>query len=326
MRTPHHLALLTIMLIALTGCKKDKTPPSGGGGSGGTGGTGGGGLVTSWSPVVPYPDDVVTFTGGPFNTTPGQTSIMVVNEPFEILDITATQITARPPLDMFIAAGGYNAPIITNGGVVDTIPYMFWKRPLELMSLLDNVDQFISGAVSRAGDSLVFRATGCTPGGMSLSLDGVNIPGPLAVDSDYICTIAFRLPVQFGTGSDETFITTAELRATNGDGRTHTLEIPYAPTPDMRIDGLELLGGGNLSSISALSSNGLVLNFRVYGRYLNALAPWTLSGPAPASGTLGVGGYPSEVPIVLIPGSMQPGTYILSVEGAGNLYAFTLTP
>jgi hypothetical protein len=72
-----HLLSLTLLLLA-TACKKDDDDtanPSGGGNNGGGGGGNiGADLITSWSPLVPYRDQVVTFTGGPFNTDLARTA------------------------------------------------------------------------------------------------------------------------------------------------------------------------------------------------------------------------------------------------------------
>jgi len=321
-----HLLSLTILLLA-TACKKDNDDtanPSSGGNNGGGGGNVGADLITSWSPVVPYRDQVVTFTGGPFNTDIAQNSITAWGEPFEVLTVTSTQITARPGPNMDTAVPGYNSVIITSGNAVDTIPYVYWKRPFNLMFLEDNLDDGISGAPARPGDRIVVRCISATASGMSVSVNGQSITDPITVDSGYYCTLTFRIPVSMGTGDDESTLTTALLSATNGDGRTDTLTIGWAPTPDMEVYGLELVGGGSSFDLSDMISNGQVLNFRVYGNYLHAGQPWTLTGPSGTVGVWGTGNYGSESFIVINPVSLQDGYYVLSLDGTFYSYGFTL--
>lgn len=313
------------MLILVAACKKDDddTANPGGGGNNG-GGNVGADLITSWSPLVPYRDQVVTFNGGPFNTDMAQNSITAWGEPFEVISVTSTQITARPGPDMQTAVPGYNSVIITSGNAVDTIPYVYWKRPFDLMFLEDNLDDIYSGAPSRPGDRSVFRCISATTTGMSISVNGQAITDAITVDSGYYCTLTFRIPVSMGTGDDESQQTTALLSATNGDGRTDTLTIGWAPTPDMEVYGLELVGGGSSFDLSDMISNGQVLNFRVYGNYLHAGQPWTLTGPSGTVGVWGTGNYGSESFIVINPVSLQDGYYVLSLDGTFYSYGFTL--
>jgi len=322
-----HLLSLTLLLLA-TACKKDDDDTANPSGDGNNGGGGGGNvgadLITSWSPLVPYRDQVVTFTGGPFNTDLAQNSITAWGEPFEVLTVTSTQITARPGPNMDTAVPGYNSVIITSGNAVDTIPYVYWKRPFNLMFLEDNLDDGISGAPARPGDRIVVRCISATASGMSVSVNGQSITDPITVDSGYYCTLTFRIPVSMGTGDDESTLTTALLSATNGDGRTDTLTIGWAPTPDMEIYGLELVGGGSTFNLSELNANGQVFNFRVFGNYLHSNRPWTLTGPSGTVGTWGTGGYGNESFIVINPVSLQEGYYVLSLNGTFYSYGFTL--
>ena len=313
------------MLILVAACKKDDddTANPGGGGNNG-GGNVGADLITSWSPLVPYRDQVVTFNGGPFNTDMAQNSITAWGEPFDVISVTSTQITARPGPDMQTAVPGYNSVIITSGNAVDTIPYVYWKRPFDLMFLEDNLDDIYSGAPSRPGDRSVFRCISATTTGMSISVNGQAITDAITVDSGYYCTLTFRIPVSMGTGDDENQQTTTLLSATNGDGRTDTLTIGWAPTPDMEVYGLELVGGGSSFDLSDMISNGQVLNFRVYGNYLHAGQPWTLTGPSGTVGVWGTGNYGSESFIVINPVSLQDGYYVLSLDGTFYSYGFTL--
>ncbi len=321
------LALIALVLLHQA-CKKDTDngPSSGGGGTGPGPGPGGNGLVTSWSPTKPYPDDVITFTGGPFNTAPAQNTVTSNGQTFDILSVSATQLVVQPPAGWAPFTGGYSAVYVNSGTAADTIPYLYWKRPFNLMHFEDNLDQVFSGAPARAGDSVLFNLTGATPAGMSMSLNGQIISAPFAVDSGFYCTIGFRIPLNFASGTDEATVESALLSATNADGRSDTLTITFAPTPDMRLEGIELLGGGTSFSISAMNAGGQVLNFRVFGRYLHSTTPWSLSGPSPATGTLGVGGYPNEAFVVVNPVNMQPGSYTLAIPGTGISYGFTFTP
>lgn len=287
--------------------------------------------VATWAPtslpvdpLVPYRDQVVTFNGGPFNTDMAQNSITAWGEPFDVISVTSTQIAARPGPDMQTAVPGYNNVIITSGNAVDTIPYVYWKRPFDLMFLEDNLDDIYSGAPSRPGDRSVFRCISATTTGMSISVNGQAITDAIAVDSGYYCTLTFRIPVSMGTGDDESQQTTALLSATNGDGRTDTLTIGWSPTPDMEVYGLELVGGGSSFDLSDMISNGQVLNFRVYGNYLHAGQPWTLTGPSGTVGVWGTGNYGSESFIVINPVSLQDGYYVLSLDGTFYSYGFTL--
>jgi hypothetical protein len=316
-----------LALAFITACKKDDdtTSPSGGGDNGGGGGGQvGADLITSWSPLVPYRDQEVTFTGGPFNTDIAQNSITAWGEPFEILSVTSAQITARPGPNMDTAVPGYNSVIVTSGNAVDTIPYVYWKRPFNLMFLEDNLDDFISGAPARPGDRVSFRCISATPTGMSASINGQGIPTEITVDSAYYCIITFLIPTSMGVGNDESELTTALLSATNGDGRTDTLTIGWAPTPDMEIFGLELVGGGSSFDMSEMIGQGQVLNFRVFGDHLHSGQGWTLTGPSGTAGSWGTGGYGSESFIVINPVSMQEGYYVLSLDGTFHSYGFTL--
>lgn len=324
------LAIICFTALAVvSSCKKDDdtASPSGGGNNGGGGGGGpvGGELVTSWSPLVPYRDEVVTFTGGPFNTDITQNSIIAYGEPFEIISVDSTQIVARPGPDMNTAVPGYNTVIVTSGNVVDTIPYIYWKRPFRLLFLEDNLDDNISGAPARPGDRVEVRCISATLQGMSASINGHPIPGEITVDSNYYCIITFRIPVSMGSGTDESEHTTALLSATNGDGRTDTLTIGWAPTPDMQIYDLDLVGGGSVFDLSEMNGNGQVLNFQVTGEYLHNGQSWTLTGPSGTTGSWGSGNYGSVAPIVINPVSMQEGSYVLSLDGTFQSYAFSLT-
>lgn len=321
-----YIAPLAIALLVASCQKDDDTPPTSGGGGNGvdTTGNNGSGLVVSWSPINPYRDQEVTFTGGPFNTDPAANNITAWGEPFDILSVTSTQIVARPGPNMQTAVPGYNSVIINSGNAADTIPYVYWKRPFDLLHFEDNLDDWIFGAPSRPGDSVVFNCISATYEGMSVNINGQSMPGPFAVDSAFYCTIAFRIPVSMGVGTDESTTTIAFLTATNGDGRTDTLTIGWAPTPDMEIFGLELIGGGSTFDLSDMNGLGQVLNFRVYGKYLHNNQSWTLTGPSGTVGAWGTGDYGNESFIVINPISMQEGAYALSLDGSFHSYAFSL--
>lgn len=322
-------SLLALALIS-TACKKDDdNAPSGNGGGGNTTTTGnnGNGLVTGWSPLRPYTDQEVTFTGGPFNTDISQNSIMGGGSVlFDILNVSSTQIVARPGPGMTIELTGYNALFFNSGGIRDTIPVIYWKRPFNLLNMNDNLDDWFSNGPARPGDSVVFDCLSATYTGMSVNINGQDLSVPIAVDSAFYCTIAFRIPVGMGEGDDESVVTTALMTASNGDGRTDTLTINWAPTPDMEVYQLVLLGGGHAFDLSDMNDNGQVLNFLVEGRYLREGSPWTLSGPSPSNGVYGSPGYQNEASIVINPVTMQPGQYTLALSGTLIQYNFTFVP
>jgi len=281
-------------------------------------------LVTSWSPAIPYPDDDITFYGGPFQTTAGATTVNCLNREFVILSVTSNQLKVRPPADFAddipaASAGNFH---IQNGNNADTLAWFSFKRPLEIRSFEDNVDQPIWPSPARVADSVVFEGSGFTLSGMTVRLNGTDC-GPVTVDSAYYGLIGFRIPLSMASGSNEADLNDGTLTVTNADGKSYATTISYAPTPDMQIQGVELMGSVSMS-ISQLMSNGQVLNFRIYGRYLNASAQWNLSGPSPASGNL-VENYSSDQFIVMSPGSMQPGNYTFSVSQSVAQMSFTLT-
>ena len=323
-----HLAAAALMILG--GCKKDddNAPPSGGGNGGGTDTTGnnGNGLVASWSPVKPYPDDAITLTGGPFNTNAASNSVVSQSLDFDILSVSSTQLVVKAPSTFSANAGGFSTMVIQSGAAADTIYPLYWKRPLIVINMENNLDDWWVGAPARPGDSVIFAGSGFTHTGMSFSINGQSAGGPYYVDSAFWGEVHFRIPVAWGSGSDENETTTAYVTATNADGRTDTLTIGWAPTPDMEINGLELLGGGSLFDQSDMAGNGLVLNFRVHGKYLNAAQEWGLAGPTTLTGTLGVGGFPSEAFIMINPGSLATGGYTLSLPGTFHSYSFTLVP
>ncbi len=322
MKTQLLIAITGLVLVA--GCKKeDDTAPSPGGGGGGTDTTGnnGSGLVTSWSPIKPYYDDAVTLIGGPFNTDPAQNSVVSVGYDFDILSVSSTQLVVRAP-DNFLPVGGLVGSLLINsGGVLDTIHNVHWKQPMNLLVLADNFDDGLAGAPGRPGDSLLFEGRGFTTNGMVVTINGQGM-APIAVDSALQCDLSFRVPVNMGVGEDESVITTAFVVATNADGRSDTLTIPWGASPDQEVFSLELLGGGGFFDQSDMVNNGQVFNFTVNGRYLFGSTPWILWGPSPgiqaAAGTLGVGGYPNEAHLVINPASLALGTYQMNVEGASR--------
>jgi hypothetical protein len=320
------LSLLALALIA--SCKKeDDNAPSGNGGGGGTDttGNGGNGLVTSWSPVKPYPDDAITLTGGPFNTDVAQNSVVSLGDDFDILSVSGTQLVVRAPVGFYPIGGGVAGLFIQSGSAADTINPLYWKRPMNLITFADNLDDGLAAAPARPGDSLVFDGSGFTLSGMSVMINGQGMPA-IAVDSSLQCEMSFRVPVSMGVGEDESVITTATIVATNADGRSDTLTFPWGASPDHEVFGIELEGGGVFFDQSDMVNNGQVFNFRVYGRHLFGSTPWTLWGPGVGqvntAGTLGVGGYPDEAWIVINPAGLALGTYNLQLAG-GSIY-FTL--
>lgn len=316
-----HLPIALCCAVLLIACKKEDEPaPSSGGGGGGGTGNNGSGLVTSWSPVKPYYEDAITLNGGPFNIDVAQNSVVSLGDDFDIVSVSSTQLVVRAPENFLPVGGLVSSLFINSGGGLDTIHAMNWKRTMNLLSLADNLDDGLSAAPGRPGDSLVFDGSGFTTSGMSLSVDGQGIPGPIAVDSSLLCTMSFRVPVSLGQGEDESVITTATLIATNADGRSDTITFPWGASPDEEVFNIELEGGGVFFDQSDMVGNGLVFNFKVNGRYLFTSTPWTLWGPGAgqqaASGALGVGGYPNEAWIVIDPASLALGTYQLNVEGS----------
>jgi hypothetical protein len=320
------IAPLAIALLVASCQKDDDTPPSSGGGGNGvdTTGNNGTGLVVSWSPVRPYTDQEITFTGGPFSTNMAQNSVVSQSQAFTILSVTTTQLVAQPPPGWSANTGGFSTIFIQSGSAADTLYPVYWKRPFNVLHFEDNLDDWIFGAPSRPGDSVVFNCISATYEGMSVSINGQSMPGPFAVDSAFYCTIAFRIPVSMGVGSDESTTTNAFLTATNGDGSTDTLTIGWAPTPDMEIFGLELIGGGSTFDLGDMIGNGHVLNFRVYGKYLHNNQSWTLTGPSGTVGAWGTADYGTESFIVINPISLQAGYYVLSLNGTFHSYGFTL--
>jgi hypothetical protein len=86
---------------------------------------------------------VVTFTGGPFNTDMAQNSITAWGEPFEVLTVTSTQITARPGPNMDTAVPGLQQRDHHQRQRSGHHPYVYWKRPFNLMFLEDNLDDYL---------------------------------------------------------------------------------------------------------------------------------------------------------------------------------------
>lgn len=321
------LLLVVTCAALITGCKKDDDPPSPSGGGNNTGGgNNGNGLVASWSPVKPYPDDVITFTGGPFSTDLSQNEVTSGSTVLQNISVTSTTLTVQPPAGYAPSTGGFSTIFIQSGSGADTLYPVYWKRPLNLIGMEDNLDDFIFGAAARPGDSVLFTGSGFTPTGMSFSINGTSVNAGIHVDSAFYGDAYFRIPVSFGSGSDESQVTTALVSVTNADGRSDTLTIGWAPTPDMEVFGLELLGGGSVFDISDMTGAGQVLNFQVTGKYLNSSLGWDLVGPSATSGTLGASGFPSEAFIMLNPASMSAGSYTLWLSGTFISYGFTLVP
>ncbi|MFZ1687273.1 MAG: IPT/TIG domain-containing protein [Flavobacteriales bacterium] len=323
------LALLAISLV-ITSCKKEDDPPPANGGGGTGGGPNGIGLITSWSPVKPYPDDDITLTGSGFDTDLADNTVTVVGQPFTIVSASSTQLVVRPPQDFAsqLPVGSFGTLLLESGASADTIYPLYYKRPMTLLGFDNNLDEWWVGAPPRVGDSVQYNAIGCTLQGMSVSFNGAAAT-EIDVDSAYYCLIRFRMPLSLAVGNDETAFTTMVMTATNSDGRTDTLTQQVASSPHMVIADVELLNGAGPFDISDMNSNGDVLNFRVSGRYLKSCAQWELSGPSPTTGTLGVGGFPSEAFIVFSPLSMVAGNYqivVLDCDGGGMgiTFAFTL--
>jgi hypothetical protein len=187
-------------------------------------------LVTSWSPALPYPDDDITFYGGPFVTAAGATTVNCLNKEFEILSVTATQLKVRPPAvfaDDALAASAGNFHI-QSGNNADTLVWFRFKRPLEIRSFEDNVDQPIWPSPARVGYSVVYEGSWFTLTGITVKLNSINY-GPVTVDSAYYGLIGFHIPLSMAFGSIETDLTDGTLTVTNGDGKSYSTTISYAP-------------------------------------------------------------------------------------------------
>jgi hypothetical protein len=187
-------------------------------------------LVTSWSPALPYPDDDITFYGGPFVTAAGATTVNCLNKEFEILSVTATQLKVRPPADfaddaLAASAGNFH---IQSGNNADTLVWFRFKRPLEIRSFEDNVDQPIWPSPARVGYSVVYEGSWFTLTGITVKLNSINC-GPVTVDSAYYGLIGFHIPLSMAFGSIETDLTDGTLTVTNGDGKSYSTTISYAP-------------------------------------------------------------------------------------------------
>lgn len=325
MRSPLLLVLIALLFCA---CQKDDPAPSAPSGGGG-GGTGTGSAnISSWSPNKPYVDEAITFIGGPFPTTPNGITIASNNVPLEIISNNGTELVVRPPdgtEDNMVVF--YSTVVIATATDTTELYPFYWKRRMNVTFFADNLDEIFNGQPARAGDSLRFNGSGFTTSGMTVSINGQPISSPIGVDSAFWCNMRFRVPLSLASGNDESVVTTALLTATNADGRTDTLTIPFAPTPRMNLYEVVLLGGGYTFDISEMSSGAQVLNFEVRGRHLRPNVNWSLQGPSPATGTLGVAGYPHTAGITLDPASMSPGNYTLSVGGFfGVNISFALVP
>lgn len=318
---------LSIMLF-ISACQKDDPSPGGATG-GGTGGPGtGGGLISSWSPQKPYVDESITFVGGPFPTAPNAITITSNGLPLEIIGNTGTELVVQAPAgtenDMVV---WYSTVVIATATDTAEIYPFHWKKRMDVTFFADNLDEIFNGQPARAGDSLRFNGSGFTTSGMTVSINGQPITTPVGVDSSFWCNMRFRVPLSLASGNDESVVTPALLTATNADGRTDTLTFAFAPTPRMDLYEIILVGGGYTFDISDMSSGAQVLNFEVRGRHLRSDVNWSLQGPSPASGTLGVGGYPNTAALTVDPASMAPGTYTLSVGGFFGVHiGFALVP
>ena len=75
--------------------------------------------------------------------------------------------------------GGYTNLMVTSGTTPTPVPYLYWKRPMNLLFLEDNLDQTFSGQPARAGDSVEFQGYGFTPSNMSVSINGHSLSSVL---------------------------------------------------------------------------------------------------------------------------------------------------
>ena len=324
----HSSLLFAAAVILFSACKKDDPQPSAPGGGGSGGSVTGNANISNWSPNIPYVDDAITFTGGPFPTAPNAITVTSNTLPLEIISNDGSTLVVRAPDgtedDMVV---WYSTVVIATATDTTELYPFYWKKRMNITFFADNLDELFNGQPARAGDSLRFNGSGFTTTGMSVTINGQAIATPIGVDSSFWCNMRFRVPLSLASGNDESVVTTAFLSATNADGRTDTLTIPFAPTPRMDVDQVVILGGGYSFDISEMANAAQVLNFQVQGRHLRSDLGWSLQGPSPVTGTLSVSGYPHTAGLTFDPTSMSPGTYTLIVGGLfGAQITFALVP
>ena len=330
MRAHNILAALSCLSLLIASCKKDDTPPpiSNGGGGGGSVGTDG--LIASWSPVKPYSDDVITLTGGPFNTTASQNIVDAWGGIFSVISASATELVVQPPANMedIIPVGGYTSLIVQSGSSVDTIPYIYWKRPMDVYHMVDNISENVFGQPCRVGDSILFAGSGFTTNGLGVLVAGNTVNTPTAVDSAYHCEASLRIPPDvFGYQEDESLIENHDITIVNSDGRSATLNLPIGISPRSIVTSF----GTPVCcySIDEMQLNGTVINIELFGRNLKQCNTATLYGPVTLPLALPAT-YSSHVSWVLTPGNIVPGNYSMSIltcnGGPLSTAYFTVNP
>ncbi len=310
-----NISISTVVLCAvlLHACKKDDdATPSPGGGGGGTP-VPSNGLVANWSPVKPYADDVITLTGGPFNTSTSQNTVDAWGGIFTVVSVSPTELVVQPPTNMedIIPVGGYTSLIVQSGNNVDTIPYIFWKRPMQVYHMVDNISENVFGQPCRVGDSVLFAGSGFTTDGLGVMVAGNSVGVPTAVDSAYHCEASLRIPPNvFGYQEDESLVENHDITIVNSDGRAATLNLPIAVAPKSIVTSFST--PVCCYSQSDMSTNGTVINIELYGRNLKqcntaqVIGPITVPLPLPAT-------YSDHVSWVLTPANTPPGNYTITI-------------
>ncbi|HQV52043.1 MAG: hypothetical protein IPI00_16635 [Flavobacteriales bacterium] len=325
------LALICILSL-LGGCKKDDntpTPISNGNGNGTP--ISANGLVTSWNPVKPYPDQVITLHGGPFNTDPAQNIVDAWGGIFTIISVNDSVLVVQPPSNMeedYITPGGFTSLIIQSGNSIDTIPYIHWKRMVHVYHMVDNISENVFGQPCRVGDSILFAGSGFTTNGLGVVVAGSTVQTPSAVDSGYHCEASLRLPPDvFGYNEDESIIENHDITIVNSDGRTGTLTLPIGISPRARVTSFDT--PVCCYSIADMEQNGTVINIELRGHNLKqcnsaqVLGPVTVPLPLPAT-------YSDHVSWVLTPLNITPGNYTMTIKtctgGPLSTEYFTVNP
>ena len=331
MRTRTFLLVLSSLILLICACKKDDdTPPTSNNGGGGIGPPVGGDIVASWSPVKPYADDVITITGGPFTTNASQNIVDAWGGIFTVVSVSATELVVQPPANMedIIPVGGFTSLIVQSGNSADTIPYIYWKRPMGVYHMVDNLSEFVFGQPCRVGDSILFAGSGFTTDGLGVLVAGNAVSMPTAVDSGYHCEASLRIPPDvFGYEEDESIIENHNITIVNSDGRTATLNLPIGISPKARVTGFDT--PVCCYSISEMLTNGTVINIELTGHNLKqcntaqVIGPVTIPLPLPAT-------YSDHVSWVLTPGNLTPGSYTMTIRtcagGPLSSESFTVNP
>lgn len=280
--------------------------------------------------MKPYADDVITLTGGPFNTMASQNTVDAWGGIFTVMSVSETELVVQPPDDMedIIPVGGYTSLIVQSGSKVDTIPYLFWKRPMKVYHMVDNISENVFGQPCRVGDSILFAGSGFTTDGLGVLVAGSSVDMPTAVDSAYHCEASLRIPPDvFGYQEDESLVENHDITIVNSDGRMATLNLPIGVAPKSTVTSF----GTPVCcySIAEMQENGTVVNIELFGRNLKQCNTATLYGPVTLPLPLPAA-YSDHVSWVLTPGNLVPGSYSMTVQtcsgGPLSIAYFTVNP